>query len=47
MLKMENINKTFDEMCDEILFKLREISRFLEKLSEAKDGNECAPKLSN
>jgi len=37
----------FDDMYEEIMFKLKEIQRFLEKHAEAKNETECAPELSD
>jgi len=40
-------NKIFEDIGEEILFKLREINQFLEKLLEAKNGNECPVTLGS
>jgi len=40
-------NQIFEDLGEEILFKLREIDKMIKKLLEAKNENECTPTLSH
>lgn len=46
-LCIKQISMDYNDVFEEIMFKLREIDRMIRKLSETKNENECAPAFSH